>query len=135
MPIIQYRAGFKYQLVDQLIASTQIRVLYPVETAFLKLETDGTLTIQPGYAWDGPSGITIDTKSFMRGSLFHDAVYQLLREGKLIIPDGRKLADKLLRAICIEDGMWKMRAWWVYRAVRAFGKPSSIHGRKLLEAP
>ena len=96
---------------------------------------EGLLIISAGYAWDGPSGITIDTKSFMRGSLFHDAVYQLLREGKLIIPDGRKLADKLLRAICIEDGMWKIRAWWVYRAVRMFGKPSSIHGRKLLEAP
>jgi hypothetical protein len=36
-----------------------------------------------GYAWNGPSGPTLDTRNFMRGSLVHDALYQLMREGRM----------------------------------------------------
>ncbi len=82
-----------------------------------------------------PSGPTIDTKSFMRGSLAHDALYQLMHEKLLTVADARELADKVLRDICITDGMWKVRAWWVYRAVRIGGKKSSVRGRKIQSAP
>ncbi len=81
----------------------------------------GRLLISPEYAWDGPSGPTIDTKSFMRGSLAHDALYQLMREGKLN-RHYRKYTDRLLKKICLEDGMNKFRAWYVYKAVRMFGE-------------
>ena len=50
---------------------------------WVSIQPDGRLVIQKGYAWDGPSGPTIDTENFMRGSLVHDALYQLFREGKL----------------------------------------------------
>ena len=53
-------------------------------------------------------------------SLVHDAMYQLMRMGEMS-NIYREEADKLLRDICIEDGMWRVRAWWVYRAVRMFG--------------
>ena len=77
------------------------------------------LSIKEGYAWDGPSGPTIDTKDFMRGALIHDALYQLLREGQLPKED-RKVADKVLKRTCLEDGMFPLRANVVYLAVRAF---------------
>lgn len=70
---------------------------------------------------DGPSGPTIDTKEFMRGAFVHDALYQLIREGHLLMRD-RKQADKILRRMCIEDGMSRFRAWYVYEAVSRFAK-------------
>ncbi len=63
--------------------------------------------------WDGPSGLTIDTPNFMRGSLVHDTLYQLLRN-ELIEQKWRDEADEELRRICREDGMSKICANWVY---------------------
>ncbi len=79
------------------------------------------LKVYKRYAWDGPSGPTFDTKTFMRGSLFHDALCQLIGEG-LLDKKYRKYADQLLRKICLEDGMSKFRAWYVYMAVRTYSK-------------
>jgi hypothetical protein len=46
-----------------------------------------------------------------------------MREG--VLPQGfRKRADEILRDVCIEDGMSKVYAGWVYRCVR-FGGASS----------
>ena len=41
------------------------------------------LYVYPGYRWDGASGPTIDSEDSMQASLFHDVVYQMLRERKL----------------------------------------------------
>ena len=87
----------------------------------------GALIVQSKYAWDGPSGPTIDTENFMKASLVHDALYQLMREGSLD-RSYRKRADEILREVCLREGMSKFRAWYVYHAVRMFGgskvKPS-----------
>ena len=80
----------------------------------------GTITIRRNYAWDGPSSPAIDTKNFMRGSLVHDAFYQLIREGELP-KSARKAADKLLVKMTKEDGMGKFRCWYVYWGVRIGG--------------
>jgi hypothetical protein len=84
------------------------------------LNKDGVLRIECKFLWDGPSGPTFDTESFMRGSCFHDALYKLMEKG-LLDSKYRKKADKLLRKHCREDGMGRFRAWYVYRAVRMFG--------------
>lgn len=81
------------------------------------LDNAGRLTIHEGWPWDGPSGPTKDTPSFMRGSLAHDALYILLRAGKLV-PSLRKVADKLLYQLCRQDGMGWFRAQYVYLALR-----------------
>lgn len=70
-----------------------------------------------GYAWDGPSGPIIDAKSTMRGSLVHDALYQLMREGHLGV-EHRVMADKTLILLCQEDGMSAFRRWYIYLGVR-----------------
>jgi hypothetical protein len=90
-----------------------------IETPFILLMHSGILRIKKGYCWDGPSGPTIDTESFMRGSLVHDVLYQLMRDGHLI-KEYREYADRFLRIICLEDGMARWRAWYVYYAVRWF---------------
>ena len=72
------------------------------------------------YAWDGPSGPTIDTKNSLRASLVHDIFYQAIRNG--VIPDSyRRLADKEFRLILKEDEMSFIRRWIWWVGVRIFG--------------
>ena len=116
--MIKFKKGYKYQLVEEYKIKTIILPEFDIITEYINLTKEGELTILKGYCWDGPSGPTFDTKNFMRGSLVHDALYQLLREEKL--HEFRKSkADKLLRKICIEDGMSRIRAYYVYKVVES----------------
>ena len=128
MNTVYYTKGYKYQLTKNhkhILKNDSLIPTSNIETGFISLDTSGLLTIKAGYAWDGPSGPTIDTDNFMRGSLIHDCLYQLLREGCLPIL-AREAADCELRDICIEDGMSKLRAWWVYTAVTKFARGSAL---------
>jgi hypothetical protein len=127
--VITYTSGYKYQLKKSYSIFISIKPDKNIITKYISLNTNGLLFIGEGYAWDGPSGPTIDTHSFMRGSLIHDACYQLMREEHLD-QKWREQADKELKKICLEDGMSRIRAWYVYRAVRKIARkaiwPSSI---------
>jgi hypothetical protein len=112
---IAYKSGYKYQLQKTYRVLTPLTG-YTISTQYIQLSKDGWLTIYQGYCWDGPSGPTVDSKSFMRGSLIHDALYQLLREGHLPQHE-RFIADKILQYTCLEDGMFRLRAWWVFVGV------------------
>lgn len=118
--------GYKYELIHPYSQETGITGYY-ISTDFLQLETGGKLDIKQEYAWDGPSGPTIDTLNFMRGSLVHDALYQLIRL-KMIPYECKTQADMLLRDICREDGMSKFRSWYVYLAVKYFGGSAAKSG-------
>ncbi|NDB81874.1 MAG: DUF1353 domain-containing protein [Alphaproteobacteria bacterium] len=122
---IIYTDGWKYQLKEDYVIKSGIIPPLNVETEYIQLLGDGTLTIREGYAWDGPSGPTIDTKNFMRGSLVHDALYQLIREKHLPL-SYRDKADRLLQSICKEDGMSAFRAWYVYQGVSGWGEDAGI---------
>ena len=108
-----------------------------IKTDYIELTKNGRLTIKKGYAWDGPSGPAIDTRNFMRGSLVHDALYQLMRERFLKKKKYRKPADNLLRKMCREDGMFCIRSNWVYIGVRLFGDPSAdpANDKTIIKAP
>lgn len=125
MKCIVYKAGYKYQLQEPCRITLDLRPPAPVHTDWIDFDGDGTLTLRKGYAWDGPSGPTVDTPAFMRGSLVHDALYQLMREGHLDPAVCRAPADALLRALCLEDGMSAPRAWWVHLGVRWFADPAA----------
>lgn len=136
---IQYRSlhGAKYVLTASYLVGTGV-LDHTARTEFIDLTPDGVIVVSAGYAWDGPSGPTFDTLSFMRGSLVHDAIYQLIRM-ELIPPEEKAQADNLLRSFCRADGMGKMRAWYVYNAVRFMSgdaaKPGSQKPREILSAP
>ena len=125
MKCIAYNGGYKYQLKQQYTLQIDIKPPNPVTTEYIKLTAQGQLTVEEGYAWDGPSGPTIDTLNFMRGSLVHDALYQLMREGEIDKAAWRERADRILQEICLEDGMSSLRAWAVYHAVRLFADPAA----------
>jgi hypothetical protein len=81
---------------------------------FVTLTRDGLLTVNSLYAWDGPSGPTFDTPSTMRASLAHDALYQLMREGKLD-QSYRIPADEVLRTVMLADYKGKWPKWHAFR--------------------
>jgi hypothetical protein len=126
---VKYRKlkGYKYQTTENYSKELP----WPLNCIWCKGDMlgvwNGYLNINKGYAWDGPSGPTIDTRTFMEASLVHDALYQLMRQGKAS-RDLRIEADRLLRQMCIEAGMSKARAWYVYRSVRMFGKKATFNG-------
>ena len=122
---IFYKAGYKYQLQQAYAQAVPITPEEPVFTSYVTLTTAGILKIEVGYAWDGPSGPTVDSKNFMRGSLVHDALYQLIRLGKLP-KEVKQIADELLHSMCLEDGMSKLRAAWVLLGVRVGGSTSIL---------
>lgn len=127
MEKITYRnlKSYKYQLMDDYTIQIDIKPEHDLDLRFLALSKDGILVIRKAYAWDGPSGPTVDTPDFMRGSLVHDALYQLMRLNTLDYKKYRKRADEILREICLEDGMATFRAWYVYQAVQIFGESAA----------
>ena len=119
-PRIRYKSGYKYQITEEYKLQINIEPTLDVFTDYIALSTSGVMTILKGYSFDGPSGPTVDTKTFMRGALVHDCTYQLIRLRHLP-SEARWKADANLRTHCLEDGMWKVRAWYVYWCVRLFG--------------
>jgi len=122
---IFYKKGFKYQTDSDSTFNVACKPKHYIRDDFLTLNKEGVLTIKAGYAWDGPSGPTIDTRNFMRGSLVHDALYQLMRK-ELLSLDEKERADLELKRICLEDGMSSLRAWWVYKGLNRFGTRSTL---------
>lgn len=116
---ICYWSGYKYQLRDTVWTQTDILGQTAVIPGFVSLTPDGRLTIYKEYAWDGASD-AVDDGTDMRASLYHDALYQLLRETSLD-EKFRTNADLLYRAVCIEDGMSVVRADIQYAALKEFG--------------
>ena len=112
--------GYKYRLVRDLVVATRIRPDEVIRTDYITLTVTGLLRLEAGYASDGPSGPTIDTPSFMRGAFVHDALYQLMRMG-LLDQKWREPSDRELTRICIDDGMWYIRAGWVYWGLQLAG--------------
>jgi hypothetical protein len=113
---------YKYQLVADCSLAIDLRPATAIDHPFISLSEDGMLTLQASYAWDGPSGPALDSRNFMRGSLVHDALYQLMRLGLLDHRKHRHQADTILRDLCREDGMSSLRAGIAYYAVRLFGE-------------
>ncbi len=117
-----------YENLKEEVYQTDIKKV-SVSNMYLSLSTRGVLRVHTHYVCDGPSGGAIPTKTFMRGAFGHDALYQLMREG-LLDRKYRKTADLLLKRVCLEDGMNKFRAWYVYHAVRLRGKKYTYPRKK-----
>jgi len=131
IPRVQFRslAHYKYLVTEDLSYGTNMRG-FSVEISdsagitLARLDTSGVLAVHRGYAWDGPSGPTIDTPDWMDASLVHDIFYQLIRNRQLPLRK-RRLADIEMHRILIASGMPRVRAWYSYWAVRIFGLPAA----------
>jgi hypothetical protein len=134
MNAIQYRSGYRYQLAAAYSVQVNIFPDALIRTEFIDLTPDGWLTMRRGYAWDGASGPTLHTRNTFRGSLVHDALYQLMREEHLP-RSWRRAADLEMQRILCEDGMTQARAFLWYRAVRRCGGPAATNRRVIYTAP
>jgi len=140
---LYYTGGYKYQTKKDI--TLNLREFTPdlptlnknIGTDYIFLDKDWKIIIRKGYAWDGASGPTIDTKSSMRGSLVHDALYQLMRLGLLSEDLRESAADQLLHDICEEDGMMDIRADVWELMVNLCAESCARYGseREILEAP
>jgi|ETNmetMinimDraft_13_1059891.scaffolds.fasta_scaffold258069_1 hypothetical protein len=139
------KKGFKYQLVEnEMFFHTSICPLTPIKTHFISLTVDGCLTIYRDYAWDGPSGPTVDTADVMTPSLAHDAFYQLIRMG-LLDEKWREVADeymgKLMEARRSKKKFLRMlqsiRAWFWVRELKKFAASAAApeNKKEILEFP
>jgi hypothetical protein len=107
---IFYKAGYKYQLTRDYAVQTGIFVPEEIVYPFFTLKTNGVLMVCRGYAWDGASGPTFDTKSSMRPSLVHDCFCQMAKDRKIDYKTYAPQYNELFKRMCIEDGMWPARA-------------------------
>lgn len=128
MPLccINYRniKGYRYQTMAPI--EIDVSNYFPTENmcidGFICLE-GGLLKLNKGYAWDGPSGPVIHTKNWIKPSLAHDAMYQLIRNRCFKdIESARKKSDDLMYKLLLDGGMSRLRSWYSYKAVRIFGK-------------
>lgn len=137
---IEYSKLHKYKYRLERVYTAKIPI-YPtalILTSYFTLNESGFLCVSAGYCWDGPSWPAIDTKTFMRGSLVHDVLAQCMRLGYLDYKEWLEPSNRLLQQICIEDGMWRIRAWWVYKGVSLFdgwAKPTKKPEIKIIVAP
>lgn len=133
---IHYKKGYKYQLHQDYFEHIPIQPEHPIKTDFIRLDTNGNLVVLKGYAWDGVSGGTPDFDAMMRGSLKHDVIYQLIRMG-LLKRIWRKVADAMFKRDSKIDGMWHWFAQSAYKALRVFGKSSTMPSqlKKVLISP
>ena len=128
---VQYRKVAKYKYLVTVSTAYQTPIKGFVAEAkdnagevMARLEEDGRMYVFRGYAWDGPSGPTIDTPDWMDPSLVHDVFYQFLRSGEL--PKKlRKKIDKFMFKMLLREGMSRFRARYSYIFVRLFGGPAA----------
>lgn len=136
MTQIKYCAGFKYQLAENYSVATPITG-YSIKNSYFQIDPDGRVTVFAGYAWDGASGPTFDTKNSMRASLIHDVFCQCMRDQKISYVLWQDLINDVFRNMCIEDGMSSFRAWFWHFGVNLgdAGNPGQGPDRKILVAP
>lgn len=134
--MIRYSEGYKYQLEALYACETPITGSL-IEDDLFTLYESGLLVIRKGFAWDGASGPTFDSKSSMRASLVHDVFCVCMRDGRLSYEKWQDTVNEFFRQQCIEDGMWHWRAGLWHAAVELAdaGNPDQGRDRVVLTAP
>lgn len=134
--MIRYSEGYKYQLEALYACETPVTGTL-IEDDLFTLYATGLLVIRKGFAWDGASGPTFDTKNSMRASLVHDVFCVCMRDGRLSYEKWQDTINEFFRQQCIEDGMWHWRAGLWHAAVEFAdaGNPEQGKDREILEAP
>jgi hypothetical protein len=120
----QYKKGGskKYILTKTFVVHTKVKPKHTIFTSYCGFLTRGVLVIYKGYEWDGPSGPAIDSDNFMDGSLVHDLLYELLRDGHLKPRWKYRLwADNEMFRQCKKDDMFIGRRIYTWLGVRVGG--------------
>jgi len=128
---VKYKHGFRFYLAEDFslkiddLPDENVLPLYKIAMS------KGMLTISKGYMWDrGFRG-----KEFIRGTLVHEALYQLIRLGYLPY-EWRKKSNEIYYSLLVDDGAPKLFAWLLKKCADLFGNVASNgKSRKVLFAP
>ena len=132
--------NYKYKLEEDIAFSTSI-IGIEVKTEYIELKSHGVLVIRKGYMWDGVTGLPSFATDAMlkhtaRGSLLHDAFYQLIRL-RLIPAYLKHKIDLEMKERFTQDGLGKIVVSMFYQAVKNFGsqycKPGDVKYPKVME--
>ncbi len=127
------KCKFKYLVEENFFVQTPITPEEKINTWYVTLWPTGMMLVKKGFAWDGASGPTIDTKSTIQPSCEHDVFYKLMRKGLLNI-SWRPTIDIFLRSRLIKKGMWRFRAKKWRKWVGIGGKKAATKLPKIYEA-
>jgi len=134
--MIEYTAGYKYVLYKDTTFQLSFAPEKTIRYEHITFHADNELEIKKGFPWDGMSGGVPDTDRNMQGSVVHDALYKLIRQG-LLPMRYRHLADAELEIICVDDRVWEwvaaMYRWGLSRGGTAAALPSAI--KRIHRAP
>jgi hypothetical protein len=104
---VKFWKEIKYQLAEDERFQTAFRPARDIVTDLIWLTTEGVLTIRRYYAWDGVSGPVVDRKSNWHAGCCHDALYELMRRGRLDHNRWRD-ADREFAKQLKKHGAWKI---------------------------
>jgi hypothetical protein len=137
MEQIFYKEGYKYQLTRDYSCYTGILLPQDVVYDFFTLTADGWCHLRKGFAWDGASGPTWDTKSSMRPSAVHDAYCQAAQDRLIDYETYAPQYNEVFHRMCLEDQMLPPRAWVWKKGVEIGegGNPNNYNGNPELCAP
>lgn len=131
---MQYTNGYKYQIRNNVTFALPPEFDgIDIATDFITLK-DRILTVLRGYAYNGASGPTIDTRNSMRPTAFHDAMYQLMCL-ELLLREFKPLVDELFYELLRQENMAAPRAFVWKRSVEKLGTNASIRNKDILVAP
>ena len=130
---LRFIKGFKYQVPeDFIIVVEDFKPSYNIIDEFCEFYTDGTLLIKKGFAWDGASGPTFDTKDSYIPSIVHDVFYRFIRKGYLPL-SFKPEADRIFHKLLLEGGMSRMKAYRWYLGVKWFGKDACTKPQRIVQ--
>jgi len=134
---IFYRDGMKYQVAHDYMRKTPICPQDDIITKWWVLTRGGVLLLKDGFAWDGASGPTFDTKNSMSPSAEHDALCKMLRNRSLDYDLWQDRINEFFRERCEENGMapWRASLWHAGVEFGDAGNPKQGADDKILEAP
>lgn len=134
--MLRYIEGAKYQVVEDYHVDTPILGMTIIDDLF-SLTPDGHLVVRKGFAWDGASGPTFDSKSSMSASLVHDVFCICMRDGRLPYAIWQDAVNRFFEVMCQRAGMWGWRArvWHWGVEFGDAGNPRQGPDRPVLEAP
>lgn len=133
---MKYKSGYRLALDEAYSQTLPFALSEPRQTSsgLVSLAAD-SLSIAAGYPWDGAStGLPWTPIKWIRPSLVHDALYQLIRESQLPMTF-RRDADEVFYRLLRENRVNVVVATVVYWAVRLLGNYFLRKGRKTKEAP
>lgn len=126
----------KYQLAQDFEIHTPITG-EAIDDQFFTLYRDGFLRVRKGFAWDGASGPTLDTKNSMSASLVHDVLCIMMRDRRLSYARWQDITNLFFEEMCIRAGMWRWRSrlWYLAVEFADAGNPNQGPDRLIQLAP